>query len=226
MPTWHLAAPNDGLRRALLASQLATESVRNQRRWLESRLPQTETERQQRVASRLLAARFRLVVLCELMRNEPEPAIACKRHSCSKSNWLRSKLHRAIRSPEVHVHRIGRTGHAGQKGLAPSLATMNDMDSVGNIEQMQADRQLCLHCIDGNASLPKDFCRSIVGPSATYPRGTPSLNKRPRTSNLNLTRPSSMRSFHPATRSVSSRRPSPTCGMPITRQPIKGARRS
>lgn len=39
--------------------------------------------------------------------------------------------------PEVHVHRIGRTGRAGQKGLALSLATMDEMGAVGNIEQMQ-----------------------------------------------------------------------------------------
>ena len=36
--------------------------------------------------------------------------------------------------PEVHVHRVGRTGRAGLSGLALSLATMNDMGRVGNIE--------------------------------------------------------------------------------------------
>ena len=39
--------------------------------------------------------------------------------------------------PEVHVHRIGRTGRAGQSGLALSLATMDEMGSVGRIEQLQ-----------------------------------------------------------------------------------------
>ncbi len=38
---------------------------------------------------------------------------------------------------EVHVHRIGRTGRAGGEGLALSLASMNEMGSVGKIEQMQ-----------------------------------------------------------------------------------------
>ena len=39
--------------------------------------------------------------------------------------------------PEVHVHRVGRTGRAGESGLALSLATMNEMGSVGKIEQYQ-----------------------------------------------------------------------------------------
>jgi ATP-independent RNA helicase DbpA len=39
--------------------------------------------------------------------------------------------------PEVHVHRIGRTGRAGETGLALSLASMDDMGAVGRIEQYQ-----------------------------------------------------------------------------------------
>ncbi|MBY4947454.1 ATP-dependent RNA helicase DbpA [Cupriavidus respiraculi] len=37
--------------------------------------------------------------------------------------------------PEVHIHRIGRTGRADQEGLALSLASMSEMGRVGNIEQ-------------------------------------------------------------------------------------------
>ncbi|AJG17468.1 ATP-dependent RNA helicase DbpA [Cupriavidus basilensis] len=37
--------------------------------------------------------------------------------------------------PEVYVHRIGRTGRADQDGWALSLASMNEMGRVGNIEQ-------------------------------------------------------------------------------------------
>ncbi len=37
--------------------------------------------------------------------------------------------------PEVHVHRIGRTGRAGETGLALSLVSMDEMGSVGKIEQ-------------------------------------------------------------------------------------------
>jgi len=39
--------------------------------------------------------------------------------------------------PEVHVHRIGRTGRAGERGLALSLASLNEMGAVGRIEQYQ-----------------------------------------------------------------------------------------
>jgi len=39
--------------------------------------------------------------------------------------------------PEVHVHRIGRTGRAGAPGLAISLATLPEMGAVGRIEVYQ-----------------------------------------------------------------------------------------
>ena len=39
--------------------------------------------------------------------------------------------------PEVHVHRIGRTGRAGESGLALSLASMDEMGAVGKIELYQ-----------------------------------------------------------------------------------------
>ena len=35
------------------------------------------------------------------------------------------------------MHRIGRTGRAGETGLALSLASMNEMGAVGKIEQYQ-----------------------------------------------------------------------------------------
>ncbi|MBK7653763.1 MAG: DbpA RNA binding domain-containing protein [Betaproteobacteria bacterium] len=38
---------------------------------------------------------------------------------------------------EVHIHRIGRTGRIDQEGLVLNLASMNEMGSVGKIEQMQ-----------------------------------------------------------------------------------------
>ena len=37
--------------------------------------------------------------------------------------------------PEVHVHRIGRTGRAGEDGWAFTLASMDEMGRVGAIEQ-------------------------------------------------------------------------------------------
>ncbi len=39
--------------------------------------------------------------------------------------------------PEVHVHRIGRTGRADAQGWAINLASMDEMGSVGKIEQLQ-----------------------------------------------------------------------------------------
>ena len=39
--------------------------------------------------------------------------------------------------PEVHIHRIGRTGRAGEKGLALNLASMDEMGRVGRIELLQ-----------------------------------------------------------------------------------------
>ena len=39
--------------------------------------------------------------------------------------------------PELHIHRIGRTGRAGAQGLALSLASLDEMGYVGRIEQLQ-----------------------------------------------------------------------------------------
>jgi ATP-dependent RNA helicase DbpA len=39
--------------------------------------------------------------------------------------------------PEVHVHRIGRTGRGEAEGLALTLVSMDEMGSVGRIEQLQ-----------------------------------------------------------------------------------------
>ena len=60
--------------------------------------------------------------------------------------------------PEVHVHRVGRTGRlsssgAGARGLALSLATMNDMGRVGQIEQYMKIES-AWHKLDG-LSAPK-----------------------------------------------------------------------
>jgi len=39
--------------------------------------------------------------------------------------------------PEIHIHRIGRTGRAGESGLALCLASMDEMGAVGRIDQLQ-----------------------------------------------------------------------------------------
>ncbi len=38
---------------------------------------------------------------------------------------------------EIHIHRIGRTGRAGEQGLALNLVSMSEMGSVGKIEVLQ-----------------------------------------------------------------------------------------
>ena len=37
----------------------------------------------------------------------------------------------------MHIHRIGRTGRAGSKGLALNLVSMDEMGFIGRIEQLQ-----------------------------------------------------------------------------------------
>ena len=49
--------------------------------------------------------------------------------------------------PQVHTHRIGRTGRIDAKGLALSLASLDEMGSVGKIEQMQG-RESDWHPLD------------------------------------------------------------------------------
>jgi ATP-dependent RNA helicase DbpA len=39
--------------------------------------------------------------------------------------------------PEVHIHRIGRTGRGDAEGLALTLASMDEMGRVGRIEVLQ-----------------------------------------------------------------------------------------
>jgi ATP-independent RNA helicase DbpA len=44
--------------------------------------------------------------------------------------------------PEVHIHRIGRTGRAGESGLALHLASLDEMGAVGRIEQLQGQESV------------------------------------------------------------------------------------
>ena len=65
--------------------------------------------------------------------------------------------------PEVHVHRIGRTGRAGESGLALNLASMDEMGSVGKIEQLQG-RESAWHPL---AELKPASNESLVPPMMT-----------------------------------------------------------
>lgn len=125
---------------------------------LQSRRWPRHFDQSRRVDSRLLSARFRLVAIWELMRNErqrlslnlPLPASAI--HAPTATGYGANCIDRS-EGPEVHVHRIGRTGRASQKGLAPSLATMDDMGLVGNTQQMQSPRRSWPAATSGSSTL-------------------------------------------------------------------------
>ncbi len=70
--------------------------------------------------------------------------------------------------PEVHIHRIGRTGRAGEQGLALNLASMDEMGSVGKIEVLQGrptewDRLDALTPGDEKPPLPPMATLQIMG---------------------------------------------------------------
>ena len=70
--------------------------------------------------------------------------------------------------PEVHIHRIGRTGRGDAEGLAITLASMDEMGRVGRIEvlQGQASKWLALDSFKpaaGGRLLPPMRTLQIVG---------------------------------------------------------------
>jgi len=65
--------------------------------------------------------------------------------------------------PEVHIHRIGRTGRAGEEGLALNLAGMEEMGRVGQIEVIQ-NAQTKWHTL---AELDKGSDKQLVAPMVT-----------------------------------------------------------
>jgi ATP-independent RNA helicase DbpA len=65
--------------------------------------------------------------------------------------------------PEVHIHRIGRTGRAGEEGLALNLAGMEEMGRVGQIEVIQ-NAQTKWHTL---AELDKGSDKPLVAPMVT-----------------------------------------------------------
>ncbi|MDM0014160.1 ATP-dependent RNA helicase DbpA [Variovorax sp. J22P168] len=64
---------------------------------------------------------------------------------------------------EVHIHRIGRTGRGDAEGLALNLASMDEMGSVGKIEQLQG-RESEWHPL---AELTPDAAGPLQPPMAT-----------------------------------------------------------
>ena len=67
------------------------------------------------------------------------------------------------RDPEIYVHRIGRTGRAGEKGIALSIFTESEQYRVNAIEQYQKKPCIC----DVYASLDSDPDFSMHSPMVT-----------------------------------------------------------
>ena len=70
--------------------------------------------------------------------------------------------------PEVHIHRIGRTGRGDAEGLALTLASLDEMGSVGKIEQLQGRESewqpvSALKSAPGGPLLPPMRTLQIVG---------------------------------------------------------------
>jgi ATP-independent RNA helicase DbpA len=67
------------------------------------------------------------------------------------------------RDPEIYVHRIGRTGRAGEKGVALSIFTESELYRVRSIEQYL--KKPCI--FDVYASLDRDPGFSLISPMVT-----------------------------------------------------------
>ena len=67
------------------------------------------------------------------------------------------------RDPEIHVHRIGRTGRAGEKGRAMSIFTEGEQVRVNAIEKFSGKPCVC----DVYASLDRDPGFRLIAPMVT-----------------------------------------------------------
>ncbi len=98
--------------------------------------------------------------------------------------------------PEDYVHRIGRTGRAGQNGIAVSLVCRDELDSLKKIEQL-LKQKITLKKIDGfQLETPETGKTKNVKKKTTGFRKKPGGNKRTpavknaKTGNQNRNRPS------------------------------------
>jgi ATP-independent RNA helicase DbpA len=67
------------------------------------------------------------------------------------------------RDPEIYIHRIGRTGRAGEKGIALSIFTESEQYRINAIEQYQNRPCIC----DVYASLDRDPGFKLQAPMVT-----------------------------------------------------------
>ena len=77
------------------------------------------------------------------------------------------------RDPEIYVHRIGRTGRAGEKGIALSIFTESEQFRVSAIENFQNKPCIC----DVYASLDRDPDYSLKSPMITIQLDSGRKNK-------------------------------------------------
>ena len=71
--------------------------------------------------------------------------------------------------PQVHIHRIGRTARAGAKGLALTLASLDEMGFVGRIEEIQERESKWLkveHLINKDSPSSPISLSSVSSPGA------------------------------------------------------------
>ena len=77
------------------------------------------------------------------------------------------------RDPEIYVHRIGRTGRAGEKGIALSLFTQSEQFRVNAIADYQKKPSIC----DVPESLDRDPAYSLQSPMVTIQLDSGRKNK-------------------------------------------------
>jgi len=67
--------------------------------------------------------------------------------------------------PEVYVHRIGRTGRAGRRGVAVALATPREKSRIEAIESLTGTRIVRLPSLPADAGDVATLSRAVAGPA-------------------------------------------------------------
>ncbi|MGG4143228.1 DEAD/DEAH box helicase [Paenibacillus algorifonticola] len=78
---------------------------------------------------------------------------------------------------EIYIHRIGRTGRAGQRGTAVTLSSPHDRGAVAHIER-SIDASLQRFTIDEEGQLTADSTKRSAAPAKAYGRGDSSSSER------------------------------------------------
>lgn len=92
--------------------------------------------------------------------------------------------------PENYVHRIGRTGRAGTKGISVSFACEDDSFNIPDIEVFLGNDLVCEHPDDTLLSAPPKIVRSATRPDSEKKPQQRRSRPRPKTGENGNTRPS------------------------------------